>query len=192
MGGYLFNLNYLRNLDYFFFKSFNFINFGNYNRFLNNFFNNLFSSNNLLHCAYNWHNFFDLNLYFFDFSLNVRNFFYDFLNSGIGDDFLFNFGKFDWLRFDGILNNNFFDDSWNVDNLLNGFMHRDQFLDNSVNWDSNLNGNNDLLLNLDDFWNLDMIVDNLLDWNVSWYFFNYLHNFFLNSFMIDHSFLDSF
>lgn len=37
-----------------------------------------------------------------------------------------------------------------------------------------------------------MIVDNLLDWNVSWYFSNHLYNSFNDGFVRNDPFLDSF
>lgn len=48
-----------------------------------------------------------------------------------------------------------------------------------------------MFLNFNNLWYFDLIVDNLLDWNVSWYFSNDLYNSFNYSFVRNNSFLDS-
>jgi hypothetical protein len=151
----------------------------------------LFGSDDLLYCVLNWYNFFSDDFNFFDLVSNVRNFLNNFLYLSINHYLLFNSHKFNWLRLNCVLNNNLFYYSWHLDNLLNNLMHRHKFFDNSVNWNWDFNWNDDLPFNFNNFGDLDMVVDYLLDRDIPWNFLNNFDNSLLNAFVINDSFLNS-
>lgn len=150
----------------------------------------MLSSDNFLNCVLNGHNLFSNHLNFFNLVSNVRNLLYDFLNFSIDNNFLLNSQELEWLRFNRILDDNLFNDSWNLDNLFDDLVHWYKFFNNSINWHWDLNWYDDLSLYFNDFRNLDVVVDDLFDRDVSWNLLNNFDNLLLNSFMIDYSLLN--
>lgn len=131
----LFNFNDSWNFNKFFFDSLNFIDLRNNDRSINNFFNDLLSSNdfsdNIMYGYDFLNDLFDL----VDLSSDIRNLFNNFFDFSINNYFLFSSQNFDRLRFNSILDNNFLEHSWNLNDFFNSFSHWYKFLDNSIDWD---------------------------------------------------------
>jgi len=89
------------------------------------------------------------------------------------------------------LDDNLFNDGWNLHYFFNNFVHWNKFLNNPVNRNWDLNWNNDLSFDLHNFRDLDMVVDDLFDWDISWNLFDYFNHSFLNQLVVNDFLLNS-
>lgn len=138
MWDYFFYLNEFWNLDHYFSQSFYFIYFRDCDCFLNNFFDYLLSSYDLLDCRIYRNYFFDNCRNLFDNFLHNRNNLFDLLDSLINHYFL------NYLL--NLFDNNFLFFNWNyflnhlrdLDNSLLNILFDDKFLYDSIHWNRNL------------------------------------------------------
>ena len=178
-----FYLDDLWNFNNFLFNSFYFVDLRNNDGSVDNLFNNLFSCHDFSTDIMNRHNLFNKSIYFFNFSSDIGNFLYYLFDFSVINNSLFNFNDFDWLGLDSVLNNDLFHDCWNLDDFLNSFVHRNHLFDNSVDWNRNLDWDNDLLLDFNNLGNFDLVVNNLFNRNISGNFSDSFNNSFNNDFM---------
>ncbi len=144
-----FYFNNLGNLHKFFLDSLNLVYLRNGDSLLDNFFNDLLSSNYLLDFSFNRNEFFNDSWDLLNNFLNIRHNLFNFLDRFLNNNpFNYLFNLFDL--------GNFLDDwhyslnyLWNRYNPLNYFLFRNHLLYYSVHWHRNLYRNNYLSLYLD-------------------------------------------
>lgn len=149
---------------------FNFVNFRNFSNSIDDFFNDLPDLLNLLDHSFNRHNFFSEFFNFNNSVLDVRNNFLDlfdsFLNNYIVNVF-FNFNNLDLFLFNW---NDFFADLINLFDLSVNDFDGHHFLNDSINWDLNFDGDNDVSIDLNDFGLFDNVGDDFFNFEGSGYF----------------------
>ena len=151
----------------------------------------MLSSDNLLDGVLYGYNLLLYNLNFFDLLLDVGNLLDNFLDPSINHNLLFNARYLHWLRLYCVLNDHFFHNCRYLHDLLDGLSHGNQPFDNAVNWNWDLDRNNNLLIDFDNLGNLNLVVDNLLNWNISRDFSDYFNHVLSNALSIDDLFFNS-
>lgn len=111
-------------------------------------------------------------------SLDIGNLLNNLSNLSIDNNFFFNFENFIGLRLDCVLNDYFLHYCRDLNDFFDGFSHGYEFLYNSIDWNRNLNRNNDLFLNFNDMRHFNSVVDYFLYRNISWNFSDDFNNFF--------------
>lgn len=119
----LFNFNYSRNFNHLLMNSLNLINFGNNYCLFNNFFYYAFCSYNFLTNLLHWNDLLYANLNLFDLFFDIRNLFNDLSDFSINNNLLLNSDKLNWLRLNGILAYDFFNNTRNLNNFFNCFAY---------------------------------------------------------------------
>ena len=173
------------NLSY----SLNFMDFRNSYCFLYYFFDNLLGSNNLLYNWLDWNDLFSFNNNLFNFFTDIRYLFDYLLYSLVNDYFFLN--SHDLMNSDllGSLGNNFFHDLWYLNNFLNNLGYRNNSLDDFLDWDRNLNRNNNLSFNLNWLDDLNCVINKFLNFQLPGNLLDNFDNFLNNNVIIDNFFL---
>ncbi len=146
---------------------FNFVNFRNFSDSIDDFFNDLYNLLYLLDHCFNRHNFLSDSLNLNNSVLDVRNDFLDFFDSFLDNNIVnvfFNFNNLDLFLFNG---NNFFAYLIYLFDLSVNNLDRDHFLNDSINWNLNLDRDNNVSIYLYDFRLFDNVGDNFFDFEGS-------------------------
>ena len=165
---YFFNLNDFRNINSFLNDFLDFINFRDFSNSIDNFLYNLSDFFDLLNDSLNWNNFFSPLLNFNDSILEIRNDFFNFFNSLLDNNVInksFNLNYFDLL----LLNrNNSVSKLIHLLNLSVDDFNWNHFLNYSIDWDLNFNGDNDVSIDFNYLWLFNNVGYNSLHFNCSW------------------------
>lgn len=122
---------------------------------------------------------------------DIGHFLDDLSDLGIDHYPFFNSSELYRLWLDGILDNDFLNNRWDLHNLLDSFGDWYKLFDNSIDWHLYFNRYDELSLHFYDLGHFYTVVDDLLNRDVPRHFFDDLDHPFLNKLMIDDLLLGS-
>ncbi len=153
------NLNNFRNLDNYFFCSFNFLDFRNSDNFFDNFFRDELGCDDFLNNWLDWNNLFSFDSYFFDSFTDIRNFLNNLFHNLIDNDFFLNSNDFVDSNLFYSLSYDFLNNLRNLDDFLNDLSYWNDLFDDLFYWDRNLDRNNNLIFNFNWFGNFHSVIN---------------------------------